>query len=135
VAVFSVVFERQGEGSGEVNGLAHVSPRRLADNRDRVHATTWHRPSLNLGRTTHLIFGPWSIFFVAYSIILAQDLSTSLTARGVNMCDVDDLNVHCRAFCDAGTPRTRALVRSLKQRVGPPRQPTISVYLAYLCNI
>jgi hypothetical protein len=41
VAVFSVVFEWQGEGSGEVNGLAHAGPRRLADNQDRVHATTW----------------------------------------------------------------------------------------------
>jgi transposase len=35
-----MVFERQGEGSGEVNGLAHVGPRPLADNQDRVHATT-----------------------------------------------------------------------------------------------
>jgi hypothetical protein len=39
--VISVVFERQGEGSGEVNGLAHVCFRPLADNQDRVHATTW----------------------------------------------------------------------------------------------
>src|ERR1700712_2595694 len=43
MAVFSVVFERQGEGSGEVNGLAHVGPRPLGDNQDRVHATTWRR--------------------------------------------------------------------------------------------
>jgi hypothetical protein len=41
MAVFSVVFERQGEGSEEVNGLAHVCPHPLADNQDWVHATTW----------------------------------------------------------------------------------------------
>jgi ABC-type branched-subunit amino acid transport system ATPase component len=43
MAVLSVVFERQGEGSGEVNGFAHVGPRPLADNQDRVRATTWPR--------------------------------------------------------------------------------------------
>ncbi len=46
MAVISVVFERQGEGSGDVNGLAHVCARPLADNH-RVHATTWHRGHLD----------------------------------------------------------------------------------------
>ena len=32
MAVFSMVFERQGEASGEVNGLAHVCLRPPADN-------------------------------------------------------------------------------------------------------
>jgi hypothetical protein len=32
MAVFSVVFERQGEGSRQVNGLAHVRPRSLTRN-------------------------------------------------------------------------------------------------------
>ena len=41
MAVFSVVFERQGEGSEGMSGLAHVGPRPLADNQDRLHATTW----------------------------------------------------------------------------------------------
>ena len=40
--MFSVVFERQGEGSREVNGLPHVCPRPLARNQHRVHATTCH---------------------------------------------------------------------------------------------
>jgi hypothetical protein len=40
MAVFSMVFERQGEGSSEVNGLAHLLSRPLADNQDKVRATT-----------------------------------------------------------------------------------------------
>jgi hypothetical protein len=42
MAVFSTVFEREGEGSGEVEGLAHVCSRPLVNNQNRVCATTWH---------------------------------------------------------------------------------------------
>jgi hypothetical protein len=37
-----MVFERQGEGSREVNGLPDVCPRPFVRNQHRVHATTWH---------------------------------------------------------------------------------------------
>jgi hypothetical protein len=40
--MFSVVFERQGIGSREVNGLPDVCFRPFARNQQQVHATTWH---------------------------------------------------------------------------------------------
>jgi hypothetical protein len=51
MAMFSMVFERQGEGSGEVNGQAHVGLRQFAHNQDRLHATTW---------LMRLLFPSWS---------------------------------------------------------------------------
>jgi hypothetical protein len=39
--MFSMVFEWQGEGSREVNGLPHVCSRPFARNQHQVHATTW----------------------------------------------------------------------------------------------
>jgi hypothetical protein len=53
MAVFGVIFERQGEGPGEVNGLAHMCPRTPADNQDRVYATTCRPRSSSLSFTTY----------------------------------------------------------------------------------
>jgi hypothetical protein len=40
MAVFSMVFERQGEGSRELNGLVDMCPGPFARNQHRVRATT-----------------------------------------------------------------------------------------------
>jgi transposase len=44
MAVFSMVFERQGEGSRELNGLPNICPRPFARNQHWVHATTCRKP-------------------------------------------------------------------------------------------
>jgi uncharacterized membrane protein YoaK (UPF0700 family) len=41
MAVFSMVFERQGECSSQVDRPPDVCPRPFARNQDRFHATTW----------------------------------------------------------------------------------------------
>ena len=44
MAMLSMVFERQGEGSGEANGPPDMWSRPFARNWDRVRATTWPSP-------------------------------------------------------------------------------------------
>jgi hypothetical protein len=56
MAMFSMIFERQGEGSREANGLPHVCSRPFARNQHQVHATTWRGepPPIGVALPAHL---------------------------------------------------------------------------------